>query len=442
MQGNRSFRCRYGITSLRIHLGSLGGDRAAGPGADPLPQSRDRWAECVDQGLVLGKTRVAPGLDAPKAIGAETVAPVEVERIDAATLPFGANSCAETPTFDAGPMPTRASALLDRHVALGEGGGCVKLQRLPKGVEVVRGEFTGATLPARNHGLIAAHGRGKLALAQPASPPRAREPGADRKQVRRGSHVATTAEPAQFRANALLCEPSIPSERFGRADRRVSSRTSQGACPSVASALSYRLVIPTVPRRNERSDNLTESPVGLGMASNRYTTTEAARRLDVTPRTILRWIAAGTLAGDRTAGGNGSWRVDAIQVESLASTKRMTETPSLLYSLPAELWDDPSFVAAVVALDHPTIRGRTRGHIDWATRVIDWPPIRADVAYGPSRLLVDIANALLDDSADCQFSQIARMPQTYLRRVLLAIEARAELASIEAILDRGARLRS
>lgn len=49
------------------------------------------------------------------------------------------------------------------------------------------------------------------------------------------------------------------------------------------------------------------------------TTTEAALRVGVSPRTLLRWLRAGQIAGTRTAGGH--WRVDPADLEAFVAAQ-------------------------------------------------------------------------------------------------------------------------
>lgn len=54
------------------------------------------------------------------------------------------------------------------------------------------------------------------------------------------------------------------------------------------------------------------------------TTTRAARRLNVTPRTLLRWLDSGQLPGVRTPGGH--WRVDPADLETFIAAQQSGAT--------------------------------------------------------------------------------------------------------------------
>lgn len=65
------------------------------------------------------------------------------------------------------------------------------------------------------------------------------------------------------------------------------------------------------------------------------TTTQAARRLDISPRTLLRWLETGALPGVRTVGGH--WRVDPTVVndfiqrsQGVAGAKPRGNSPQIL----------------------------------------------------------------------------------------------------------------
>ena len=80
------------------------------------------------------------------------------------------------------------------------------------------------------------------------------------------------------------------------------------------------------------------------------TTTQAARRVGVSARTLLRWLEAGLLPGIQTAGGH--WRIDRADLEAfLAGPQRDTAAPQPLGGPRIRVVeDDPAHAAALARL--------------------------------------------------------------------------------------------
>jgi len=173
---------------------------------------------------------------------------------------------------------------------------------------------------------------------------------------------------------------------------------------------------------------------------------EAARILGKHPSTIRRWVRNGQLPAVQIP--HAKKTTVLLDVDALEQLVKATRTqvpgspgaPGRLSWIPDWVKEDQAFGPALLVLDDPVFRGRTRRAVDIEGRKINWRRLELTCDTPEQRELLAVARDLWDRRSRLSyFADLAKgLDDPQLRRVLTALElSRAWLSFDEAVARTG-----